>query len=114
MKVILVYLPCRLLWNPGASSKPLLRNPRAEPFDAHFDYRRVIGKLIYLEKCTRIDVTFATHQCARFLSEPKDVHGKAVKWIGRYLAGTRDRGLVLKPDMRKGFEVYVDASFVGD
>jgi hypothetical protein len=98
----------------GASSKPLLRNPTAEPFDGHFDYRRVIGKLNYLEKCTRIDVTCATHQCARFVSEPKDVHGKAVKWIGRYLAGTRDKGLVLKPDKSRGFEVYVDASFVGD
>jgi hypothetical protein len=98
----------------GTSSKPLLRCPTAEPFDGHFDYRRVIGKLNYLEKCTRIDVTCATHQCARFVGEPKDVHGKAVKWIGRYLAGTKDKGLVLKPDKNKGFEVYVDASFVGD
>jgi hypothetical protein len=56
----------------------------AEPFDGHFNYRRVIGKLNYLEKSTRIVVTCATHQCARFVSKPKDVHGKAVKWIGRY------------------------------
>ncbi len=46
----------------GTSSKPWLRCPTAEPFDGHhFDYRRVIGKLNYLEKCTRIDVTCATH-----------------------------------------------------
>jgi hypothetical protein len=30
------------------------------------------------------------------------------------LAGTKDKGLVLRPDKSKGFEVYVDASFVGD
>jgi hypothetical protein len=60
----------------GASSKPLLRCPSATPFDAHFDYRRVIGKLNYLEKCTRIDVTCATHQCARFVADPKEPHGK--------------------------------------
>jgi hypothetical protein len=98
----------------GASSKTLLRNPTAEPFDGHFDYRSVIGKLNYLEKCTRIEVTCATHQCARFVSEPKDVQGKPVKWIGRYLAGTKDKGIIMKPDQSKGFEVYVDASFVGD
>jgi hypothetical protein len=74
----------------------------------------VIGKLNYLEKCTRIDVTCATHQCARFVSEPKDVHEEAVKWIGRYLLGTKDKGIIMKPDQRRGFEVYVDASFVGD
>ncbi len=43
------------------------------------------------------------------------MHGKApVKWIGRYLAGTKDKGIIMKPDRSKGFEVYVDASFVGD
>jgi hypothetical protein len=98
----------------GASSKSLLRNPTAEPFNWHFDYRRVIGKFNYLEKCTRIDVTCATHQRARFVSKPKDVHGKAVKWIGRYLVGTKDKGIIIKPDQRKGFEVYRGSSFVGD
>jgi hypothetical protein len=98
----------------GASSKPLLRNPTAEPFNGHFDYRRVIGRLNYLEKCTRIDVTCTTHRCARFVSKPNDVHGNAAKWIERYLVGTKDKGIIMKPDQRKGFEVYVDASFVGD
>ena len=82
----------------GASSKPLLRCPNVKPFNCHFKYRRVIGKLNYLEKCTRIDATCVTHQCARFVGKPKDVHGKAVKWIGRYLAGTKDKGIIMAPD----------------
>ncbi len=48
------------------------------------------------------------------MSESKDVHGRTVKWIGRYLAGTNDQGIIMKPDKNKGFEVYIDASFVGD
>ena len=36
-------------------------------------------------------------------------HERAVKRIGRYLLGTKDRGLVHKPDMSKGLECYVDA-----
>ncbi len=30
------------------------------------------------------------------------------------MAGTKDKGIIMKPDQRKGFEVYVVASFVGD
>jgi hypothetical protein len=62
----------------------------------------------------RMDISCATHQGARFVADPKVEHGKALKWLGRYLAGTGDKGIILNPDQNKGFEVYVDASFVGD
>ena len=75
---------------PGSSSKPLLRYPTSTDFDNHFDYRRVIGKLNYLEKCTRPDISCAVHQGARFVASPKVEHGAAMKWLGRYLAGTKD------------------------
>ena len=96
---------------PGASSQPLLRHPTSEPFDGHFDYRRVVGKMNYLEKCSRPDISSAVHQCARFVADPKVEHGKALKWIGRYLAASRDKGIIYSPNNNKGFEVYVDASF---
>jgi hypothetical protein len=38
----------------------------------------------------------------------------AVKWIARYLKGTADNGLIYHPDPQLGFDVYVDASFVGE
>jgi hypothetical protein len=44
---------------PGASSKTLLRYNDEPDFDGHFDYRKVIGKLNYLEKCTRLDIACA-------------------------------------------------------
>jgi hypothetical protein len=53
-------------------------------FDGSFDYKLVIGKLNYLEKATRSNISFAVHQCARFVSNPKKEHGDAVRWIGRY------------------------------
>ena len=34
--------------------------------------------------------------------------------ISRYLIPTRDRGIVFKPDMKKGLELYVDADFAGN
>ena len=50
---------------------------------------------------------------ARFGANPKKEHGNAVKWLGRYLAGTRDKGLILRPDKSKGMEIYCDADFAG-
>jgi len=44
-----------------------------------FDYRHVIGKLLYLEKSTRPDISCAVHQCARHCANPKIQHTAAVK-----------------------------------
>ncbi len=44
-----------------------------------FNYRQVIGKLLYLEKSTRPDLACAVHQCARFFANPKTKHAEAVK-----------------------------------
>jgi Reverse transcriptase (RNA-dependent DNA polymerase)/GAG-pre-integrase domain len=97
----------------GASSKTLGRHLDAPPFDDHFNYRRVIGQMNYLEKCSRLDISCAVHQGARFVSNPRFQHGKALKWLGRYLVGSRDKGMIYTPS-NQSFDVYVDASFTGD
>jgi hypothetical protein len=99
---------------PAASSKLLTRHSQSAPFDNSFNYRSVIGKLNYLEKATRSDITFAVHQCARFVSDLKVEHGEAVRWLGRYLKSTKDMGTIMRPSTDKELEVYVDASFCGD
>ena len=99
---------------PGSSSKLLSRHPNSDPFDNHFHYRRIIGKLNFLEKSTRADLAYPVHQCARFSADPKVEHGKAVKWIGRYLKATADKGCIMTPDASKGLEVFVDADFAGN
>ena len=60
----------------------------------------------------RLDVLHAAHQCARFSSDPKQAHIDAVKWLCRYLKGTKDKGMTWKPDFSKYLEVWVDADFV--
>ena len=37
----------------------------------------------------------------------------AVKRIVRYLLGTKDKGLIFKPDIAQGLDCYVDADFAG-
>jgi hypothetical protein len=45
---------------------------------------------------------------------PKKEHGETIKWLGRYLKGTCNKGLILKPDGVSGLEVYVNANLVGN
>ncbi|KAL7550667.1 hypothetical protein ACHAWF_013887 [Thalassiosira exigua] len=53
--------------------------------------------LSYLEH-TRPDCTFAIHQCARYMFEPKQTHEAAVKCIiGCYLKGTMNKWWILDP-----------------
>ncbi|XP_070022414.1 secreted RxLR effector protein 161-like [Nicotiana sylvestris] len=58
-------------------------------------YRGIIGSLMYLT-ARRTDIVFSGGLCARFQSNPKESHLKAVKRILRYLKGT-----------------YVDADYTG-
>ncbi len=53
------------------------------PFDAHWNYRSVIGKLNFLAQNTRPDIAFAVHQCARYCSAPRKIHQIAVKYLCR-------------------------------
>jgi len=68
---------------PSPLSGVLGAHKSSPEFDGHFHYRSVIGKLNYLEKCSRPDIAYATHQCARFSSDPRKEHGEAVNWLGR-------------------------------
>ena len=96
---------------PALSSKILLNHQDSEDFDYSFQYRSIIGKLNYLEKGTRPDISYSTHQCARFVEQPKDEHGEAIRQIVRYLIGSKDKGITIEPDLSKGLEVYVDSDF---
>ena len=99
---------------PCKSSTILTRGDKDKDFDRSFHYRSVIGKLNYLEKGTRSDISYITHQCARFTESPKERHAQAIRWLARYLKGTKDKGFIMNPDATKGLEVYVDADFSGN
>ena len=78
-----------------------------------FHYRSFVGQLNYLTSSTRPDIQLATHQCARFCNDPKLSHEVGIKRIIRYLKATSEQGIILKPNIKCGFECYVDADFAG-
>ena len=76
---------------PALSSQILHTDVDGEDMGNEFHYRSVIGKLNFLEKSTRIDISYSVHQCAHFCENPKKSCLAAVKNIGCYLKGTRQR-----------------------
>jgi len=57
---------------------------------------------------------YATHQIAKYLSDPRQSHDEANLYLLCYLKKTRALGLKLKPDPEKGFECYCDVDFSGN
>jgi len=99
---------------PTPAVKPLLHKDLDGPSrKCNWNYRQAIGMLTYLQNTTRPDISMAVHQAARFCIQPMLSHERAVKKIGRYLSGNKDKGLIFKPDLSKGIECYVDADFAG-
>ena len=67
--------------------------------------------LNYLTESGRPEIQMAVYQCVRFNNNPKRSHEQAVMRIGRYLLGSKDRGIFFSPDPSKGLEVFVDDDF---
>lgn len=55
---------------PSAASKLLTAHTNSPSFDGHFNYRQVVGKLLYLKKATRPDLAYAVHKCAQYAADP--------------------------------------------
>ena len=98
---------------PALSSVILQKDTHCKLFNNDFHYQRVIGKLNFLEKSTRPDISYAVHQCARFCENPKQSHGDTVRHLCQYFKATRDKGIICNPDNDKSYECWVDGDFAG-
>jgi hypothetical protein len=98
----------------NGDGKPLGADRNGPPANQDWSYASVVGMLLYLSSNSRCDIAFAVHQCARFTHTPRASHEKAVIRICRYLKGTRDEGIVFRPNKQNvKVDCYVDADFAG-
>lgn len=72
-------------------------------------YRRNIGCLRYLIH-TRPDLAYSVGVLSRYMHEPKQSHGGALKQVLRYLQGTKSHGLVFSRKNAEGLVGYSDSS----
>ena len=103
---------CRASSTP-ANKETLGTDKDGLPTTEAWNYRSVVGMLIYLASSSRPEIAFAVHQCARFCIEPKLSHEQAVKRVARYLAGTSTTGIIYTPDATQSIHCFVDADFAG-
>lgn len=81
--------------SPSILGKHLSIND-GEPMSDPFMYRSTIGALQYLTN-TRPNIAYIVNYLRQFLKLPTTVHWQAVKWVLRYLSGTKRMGLLIQP-----------------
>ena len=83
----------------------------ALPEDKAAAYGSIVGAVMYLAGCTRPDISYAVAKLGRYTSAPTWQHWGAAQSLLRYLAGTRDYGIVF--GSRSGLEAFSDADYAG-
>jgi hypothetical protein len=96
-----------------AAAAALGIDPDGEPYNETWSYPSIVGMLLYLATNTRPDISFAVSQVARFNHSPKQSHAKAVKMILRYLHGTADKGMIVRPSGNLELVDWCDSDFCG-
>jgi histone deacetylase 1/2 len=103
-----------------SADTPMSATTKLFPADSSFlseedatTYRSIVGGLQYLT-LTRPDLSFAINRVCQFLHSPTEEHWAAVKRILRYINGTLDHGLLLRPSVSSSLSVFSDADWAGD
>ncbi|GKA73518.1 hypothetical protein Tco_0779820 [Tanacetum coccineum] len=79
-------------------------------------YASAVGSIMYVVRCTRLDVVFAQNITSCFQHNPREPHWTAVKTILKYLRNTKDMFLVYggNPAAELRVDCYSDAGFETD
>jgi hypothetical protein len=89
-----------------------LYNDSGELYPDIPSYRRLIGRLLYLNT-TRPDITFITQQLSQFLAKPTITHYNAATRVLRYLKHNPGRGLFFPRDSSLHISGFSDADWAG-
>jgi hypothetical protein len=89
-----------------------LYNDEGKPFEDISQYRRLIGKLLYLTN-TRPDIAYATQQLSQFLYKPTVTHYNVACRVIRYLKTSPGRGLLLSRHSDIQLLGFSDADWAG-
>ncbi|XP_058779826.1 uncharacterized mitochondrial protein AtMg00810-like [Vicia villosa] len=89
-----------------------LHQDDSPPFEDISTYRRIIGKLLYLNT-TRPDISLATQQLSQFLNSPTITHFKGACRVIRYLKQNPGKGILFPRNSNIQIQGYVDADWAG-
>ena len=98
----------------SADANVRITNP-ANPRELSVPYREVVGSLLFLAMVSRPDIAYAVGIASRYLDNHDEAHWNAVKHILRYIKGTRNFGLLFRPNHTTGVLLgYSDKDYAAD
>ena len=103
-------LPYKGPFDDAAKEKPL------PPHEAS-EFRQTIGDLRYIADSTRRDIHTAVSKLASIIHKPTTIHQQNLKWLLRYLKGTRTHGIAYKPVRKQpesALRTYSDSDYAND
>ncbi|XP_021991493.1 secreted RxLR effector protein 161-like [Helianthus annuus] len=81
--------------------------PRVDPNQ----YRRLVGKLLYLQ-ATRPDITYAVNVLSQFVNDPRQSHMDACNRVLRYLKTTPGQGILIPKGGGTNLIAYCDSDWL--
>ncbi|CAI7862433.1 unnamed protein product [Closterium sp. NIES-54] len=105
---------------PQSTPLPTGHSLSAPPLDEFVEpsglYPKLVGCLMYLMTCTRLDLAYPLSILARYVvpGRHRPEHWEAAKWVLRYLCSTSGMGLVLGGRGDVVLTCHADASWVDD
>uniref|UniRef100_A0A803KSH2 Reverse transcriptase Ty1/copia-type domain-containing protein n=1 Tax=Chenopodium quinoa TaxID=63459 RepID=A0A803KSH2_CHEQI len=114
-KYILDLLRDQKMENCKVAAFPLPKGLKLRAYDGDLlpdpeIYRRVVGKLLYLN-LSRPDISFVLQQLSQFLFSPRDPHFSAAIHVLKYLKGTINLGLFYPANLDFSLAAYSDADW---
>ncbi|GJV39047.1 putative RNA-directed DNA polymerase [Tanacetum coccineum] len=83
-----------------------------EPSIDASQYRRLIGRLLYLQ-ATRPDITYFVNVLSQFVADPRNNHLEAANRVLRYLKATPGQGILLSRAGDPVLTAYCDSDWLG-
>ena len=87
-----------------------LNNDQGEILKATANYRRMVGRLIYLT-ITRPDISFAVNILSQFMHAPRKPHWDAALRVVRYLKNNLGNKLLFSSNSSLQLKAYCDANW---
>lgn len=102
---------CKLVPTPLATCTKLRKDDEGSYVNPTI-FKTLVGNLMYLT-ATRSDIMQRVSLISRFMETTKDTHSSVRKKILRYIAGTRDCGIMYTSTEKKDLVGYTNSDFAG-